>query len=151
TLRYFTETAPARPMVRFRIEKPEGTELGPEAVPVLSHDGQRVAFSAISGGRARIYLRALNAFTAQALPGTEDGEFPFFSPDDRFLAFRSTDGVKRFDLSSGAVQTIRNPGATGGPGAWGPDGTILFGYAAGGPVVAYQPIGAPRRQVTEPD
>jgi len=149
TVRHFTEVVPARPMVRFRIEKPEGSELGPEAIPALSHDGQRVAFSAIAGGRPRIFFRALNAFTAQALPGTEDGEFPFFSPDDRFLGFMTPSGWKRLDLSAGGVQTIS--GGRGVPGAWGPDGTILSSYANGWAVFAVPASGGTPRPVTEVD
>jgi eukaryotic-like serine/threonine-protein kinase len=155
TARHFTETAPARPVVRFRIEPPEGSELGADAVPALSHDGQRIAFSALVGGRPRIFIRASNADTAQALPGTEDGEFPFFSPDDRSLGFTTSTALKRFDLSTRAIQTIANPvGATLGvgpaaPGAWGPDGTILHGDPSGERVLAFPADGGAPRALTE--
>jgi Tol biopolymer transport system component len=152
TVRHLTEAAPAPPVVRFSIEKPEGGELGSEAVPVLSHDGRRIAFSAIAGGRPRIFIRPLNAATAQALPGTEDGQFPFFSPDDRVLGFITPGRLKRLDLSAGGVQTIcdlPDPGPAAAPGAWGPDGTILLAYANGATVGAVAASGGTPRVVTE--
>ena len=75
-----TETAP--PVVRLELS------FDPEQYPEvdmqeLSPDGTRLAFTA----RGALWVRSLTSGTDQLLPGTDDAQWPLWSPDGRFLAF----------------------------------------------------------------
>ena len=67
-----------------------------------------------------------------ALAGTDCANRPFWSPDSRSIAFNVPGGqMKRLDIVGGAAQVLGDtPGnPPTGAGAWGRDGTILFGTA----------------------
>jgi hypothetical protein len=65
---------------------------------VISPDGRRVSFAAVSEGTTRLWVRELDSLEAKALPGTENARFPFWSPDSHSLGFFYTDAVKRIDI-----------------------------------------------------
>jgi len=94
--------------------------------PVLSPDGTRLAFTARDEkGRVTMYVRALNSGTAQALTGTDDAMYPFWSPDSREIGFFATGKLRKIDASGGPPQTIcEAPNGRGG--AWSKDGVIVF-------------------------
>jgi len=60
-----------------------------------------------------------------AVPGTEGGGFPFWSPDSRELAFFSGSKLKRVGLGGGSPQTICQA-SDGRGGTWSSSGQILF-------------------------
>ncbi len=145
----FVRRAPARPgIMRFEIPNPEGVTV--IDAPRISPDGRTLAFNATdSSGKTRIWLRPLNALTAQPLSGTEGTTRPFWSPDSRFLGFFAEGKLKKVEASGGPPQKICDA-ATGADGTWSPEGVILFDgrptdpihrvSAAGGvPVVAVAP------------
>ena len=102
---------------------PVGTQGGPA---VLSPDGRRLAFAASSpDGRPRLWVRDLGSLVERALPGTENGSFPFWSPDAEQLGFFVDGKLKKIDISSGTVTTLCNA-SYGAGGAWNRDGTIIF-------------------------
>jgi serine/threonine protein kinase len=95
----------------------------------LSPDGRRIAFVADHEGYPMLWVRALAAAGAQALPGTEGARRPFWSPDNRPIGFFANSELKRIEARGGSVQTVTY--ALGGTtAAWGPDGTILFSTVA---------------------
>ena len=51
----------------------------------ISEDGKRIVYS---GANAFLYSRNLNSYESTLIPGTENGEEPFLSPDGSNLAFR---------------------------------------------------------------
>jgi serine/threonine protein kinase len=103
---WFRRAEPAAPAVRFSLVAPEGTSFL-EPSFALSPDGRQLAFSAIDANeKTLLYLRPLNAFAAQALPGTENAVLPFWSPDSRSIAFFSGGKLKRVDVSGGLPQTV---------------------------------------------
>src|SRR5262249_12239041 len=63
--------------------------------------------------------------SSRPLPGTDGGQYPFWSPDDRSLGFFADGKLKRIDVAGGSAQTLANANNAGG--TWGPDGIILFG------------------------
>jgi len=72
-----------------------------------------------------LWIRALNAGTAQQLTGTEGAMYPFWSPNNRQVGFFSERKLKTVDLSGGAVQIVCDAfGAAGG--TWNNQGTIVF-------------------------
>ena len=145
----FIRRAPApRRMVRFDIATPEG--ITTIDAPRISPDGRYLAFNATdSTGKSRIYVRPLNALSAQPLAGTEGTTRPFWSPDSRFLGFFAEGKLKKIEVSGGPAQKICDS-PSGADGSWSPEGVVLYDgrvndpiyrvSAAGGtPVVAVKP------------
>ena len=95
----------------------------------LSPDGRRLAFVADHDGQPTLWVRALDAADAHALPGTEGARRPFWSPDSRSIGFFMNSELKRIDARGGSAQTVTYALA-GTTAAWGPDGTILFSSTA---------------------
>ena len=72
----------------------------------LSPDGSLLAYAGRSGNKTLLYLRRLDEFEAQAVPGTEDAQNPFFSPDGHWIGFFTADKLKRVAIDGGAPMTI---------------------------------------------
>jgi Tol biopolymer transport system component/predicted Ser/Thr protein kinase len=129
----FLRRAPSpRRVVRFEIATPEG--ITTIDAPRISPDGRYLAFNATdSSGKSRIYVRALNALSAQALNGTEGTTRPFWSPDSRFVAFFAEGKLKKIDVSGGPAQKICDA-PSGADGSWSPEGVILYDGRANDPI-----------------
>ena len=97
----------------------------------VSPDGRHFAARIDSGGRRQIWLRSMDDLEARPLPGTEGVWSFFWSPDSRSIGFFAEGKLKKLALGGGLPQPLCDaPGA--GParlGAWGLDGTILFGIS----------------------
>ncbi|MEO7133111.1 MAG: protein kinase, partial [Vicinamibacterales bacterium] len=113
------EPAPA-PVVRFQLTLPAGLTLVAEQPAAVSSDGRRLAVVAIdhASQRRQIFLRPLNSVSAQAVSGTLDAQYPFWSPDGRRLAFFSHTRLRVIDLESGVLQDVAPAPNPGGPGVW---------------------------------
>jgi serine/threonine protein kinase len=111
----------------------QATPLSESQVPLsLSPDGTKLVFSAGSYQGAQLYLRSLDRPDPQPIPGTLDAFDPFFSPDGQWIAFFTTDEVKKVPLSGGPVVTIcRTANLVRGSAAWSTDGTIYFASSGG--------------------
>ena len=125
---YFRKPAADTRVFKLSISLPEHTSSGSLAV---SPDGRWLAFAAATGGKNQLWIRQLDALTAQPLPGTEGAEYPFWSPDSRVLGFFAGGKLKKIPSSSGPVQTLCDVG-TGQGGTWNRDGVIVFGAVAFG-------------------
>jgi Tol biopolymer transport system component/predicted Ser/Thr protein kinase len=133
---YFTRRPPDSAVVRFSFEPP--FKAGGLDVAV-SPDGTQIAFCGDSG----LWLRRMDSFTAQELPGTEGALRPFWSPDGRQLGFVvQGDGVKRMDLRGGqnSVQRITSFASFAG-GSWSQQGVILFQPEQTGSGIYRVPVG----------
>jgi len=121
----FLRNSPAPHRLYASIAAPEDTsfeligDVG--APPVLSPDGMNLAFGA--GGH--IWIRYLESGDVHALEGTENGTFPFWSPDSRKIGFFSAGKLRVVDIAGGApVPLCDAPNPRGG--AWSPKGVLLF-------------------------
>jgi serine/threonine protein kinase len=130
----------ARPM-RFFILPPEKTSLGSFA---LSPDGRWLAFTAATGGKDQLWVRALDGLTAQALPGTEGASYPFWSPDSRSIAFFANVKLKKIEVTGGSVQTVCDVRGGRSGGTWNRDGVIVFATTGLGLVQASATGGSAR-------
>jgi len=101
--------------------------------PVLSPDGTKLAFTARNKSNILLYVRPLTSLTAQALPGTEDSMYPFWSPDSREVAFFAGGKLKKINASGGPPQNICDV-INGRGGAWSKEGVIVFTPSATQPL-----------------
>jgi len=92
----------------------------------ISPDGRRIAFLVASEGKTMLWVRPLNASTAQPLLGTEGAAFPFWSPDSRFIAFFAAGKLKKIDANGGPPQPICPVSSQPRGGTWSREGVILF-------------------------
>jgi Tol biopolymer transport system component len=92
----------------------------------LSADGKRIVFAATGeDGKSQLWIRPLDATLAQAIPGSTGGTFPFWSPDNRYVAFFAGGRLKKIDAAGGPPVTLAEaPNPRGG--TWSTSGTIVF-------------------------
>ena len=92
----------------------------------ISPDGRLVTFvaSGEDGGK-QLWIRPLDQAKARPLPGTEGAEWPFWSPDSRFVAFFADGKLKKVDVA-GAPPLVICEARNGRSGAWNREGVILF-------------------------
>ena len=110
------------PQQRLEITTPSTTD--PLSL-AISPDGATVVFVATTDGRPQLWLRSLGTVSAQPVKGTDNAQFPFWSPDSRSIGFAASGQLKRIDLEGGAVRKLANAPLFLG-GTWSTDGTILF-------------------------
>jgi len=110
--------------VRFVVSAPAGTTF--TSGGMLSPDGKHVAFAARDrSGHTQLFVRDLDNIDSRAIPGTDDAQRPFWSPDSAALGFFAHGFLRTTDIAGQRVETLTSVGQALG-GAWGPSGQILF-------------------------
>jgi eukaryotic-like serine/threonine-protein kinase len=98
----------------------------------LSPNGKYLIFVGSQAGKRQLYVRAMDQVDATLIPGTEESDSPFFSPDGQWIGFyQGTVGVgaigelKKVALSGGPTVTLcKTPPLYGV--SWGSDDTIVL-------------------------
>jgi len=113
----------------------------------ISPDGHQLAFTADGQRGMQLWIRSLDDTAPRPLPGTEGGEYPFWSPDSRSIGFFANNKLKRLDIDGGQPQTLANvvtpTGAT-----WNGEGTILYVPRDNGGVFRVRATGGDTSAVT---
>ena len=133
------------PVVKAVIKLEPGLSLGPlnpwgrpvRTAMAISRDGHFIVYSAIAensgpDAKPQLYLRRTDQSEARPIAGTEGGDMPFLSPDDRWVGFWASGKLMKDSIDGGVPVTLTN--ATSPFGAsWGLDNTIMFAkdYASG--------------------
>ena len=94
---------PPKPVWRYSLALPQGEGLGPTDMSrlAISPDGERIVYvgAVNQGNRARLddvlestqlFARSRDELHATAIPGSEGGRNPFFSPDGASIGFFET-------------------------------------------------------------
>lgn len=94
-------------------------------MPVLSPQGDKIAFVAHSGETKLLFVRSLSNDAAQALDGTAGAAHPFWSPDGRYIGFFAGGQLMKIAAAGGPASAIAvAPNARGG--SWSSNDTIIF-------------------------
>src|SRR5262245_3234530 len=126
---------------------PENTSFGQVAV---SPDGKWLAFNAATGGKIQLWLRALDTGETKPLPGTERANYPFWSPDSRWIGFFVPGKLKKVGISGGPPATLCDARSAAG-GTWNRDGVILFSSLSGIGLLRVPDTGGAVTSVMRPD
>lgn len=94
----------------------------------IASDGSFVVYGAFSTatGKSHLYLRRLDQFDAQLVPGSEGGFSPFIAPNGSAIGFFTNDSLKRVDRSGARSETLAMVRGDGYGAEWQDDGTIIF-------------------------
>jgi serine/threonine protein kinase len=143
---------PEERSLQFKIDPPPGNDLlldsgGGDAI---SPDGRAIVFVTASSSGSKLWVRPLDAGSAHELPGTDNGQFPFWSPDSKSIGFFANGKLERVDVAGGPptpLATASNPRG----GTWGAQGTIVFVPTASTGLWKIAASGGPSAQVTTLD
>jgi len=104
-------SAPARDPVRFTLDV--GEQVGvPSTVGglmsniVIAPDGQTLVYVGRGDPETRLWRRRLDRLEWEPIPGTDNGNSPFFAPSGRWLGFQQGTRLRKVDLATGAVVTL---------------------------------------------
>lgn len=138
----------SRDITRFDLRPPDNASLNVVFRPAvsISADGSAIAFTAITEGVSRIYIRSRVDVDGRVVPGSDGGTNPSLSPDGKWVAF-FVDGSIRKSSIDGAATTIGRAHDDRGI-AWSDDGELIFPPQAAGPLVRMSADGGEQRPLT---
>ena len=139
--------APAPPELYVDIATPVTTGAGSFA---MSPDGRSIVFSGPGTAGTQLWLRSLETPATRPLPGTQGGEWPFWSPDSRSIGFFAGNKLKRLDIDAGDSQALANVLTPAG-GTWNQDGVILYVPTDSAGVLQISAAGGEPRRATAGD
>jgi serine/threonine-protein kinase len=124
--------------VRFNVPPPPDSAFYDFADPVrISPDGSRVVFTVQRlEGQSQLWIQSMDSLKPEPLRGTEGGQYPFWSPDGRSIAFFADHALKRLSLAEQAAQTICDC-SPGVGGSWSKSGAIVFSSDFRGRLAVY--------------
>ncbi|HEY6448522.1 MAG TPA: protein kinase [Acidobacteriaceae bacterium] len=120
--------APAR--MQFAISVP-----GEANDTMLSADGRLLAYVAPDETTAApmLFVQQVGAAAATELPGTEGSSYPFFSPDDQWIAFFANGKLQKIPAAGGPPQMI-TPVSFPRGGSWSSRNVIVYSPDPSGPL-----------------
>jgi serine/threonine protein kinase/dipeptidyl aminopeptidase/acylaminoacyl peptidase len=149
-VKYAYRLSSAQMLFRAQLEQPQSFNFTAvlEGAPVLSPDGQQVAFVASKDKKTNLLLvQRLSSAKVEPLSGTEGAMFPFWSPDGRYLGFFANGKLKKIEASGGPVEALCDA-PEGRGGAWSKSGIILFAPNIAGPLLRVSEGGGTAEEAT---
>ncbi|MGD1097706.1 MAG: protein kinase, partial [Bryobacteraceae bacterium] len=145
-----TEKPVDRPLVRL------DASLGPDAIQgtdsgvAISPDGTRIVFPIRRADRKPLLAtRLLDQAVITPLPGTENANYAFFSPDGQWIGFYADSKLKKVSLRGGAPVTLSDASSSFFGGAsWGENGDIVASLSVVGGLQSIPASGGAPHTVT---
>jgi Tol biopolymer transport system component/tRNA A-37 threonylcarbamoyl transferase component Bud32 len=124
---------PPRPVVRFDIQLPRDAEpVGATGSTIaFSPDGSQVVYVGKAQSGQRLYSRRMDRPDPIAIPGSEGGSLPFFSPDGAWLGFIQGTKLVKVAVAGGPVTPICTLSETAYGATWTVGDTVIFGSDSG--------------------
>jgi serine/threonine protein kinase len=99
----------------------------------LSPDGRMLAYISpdMTSGANMVSVQRVGSSATTLVPGTEGASYPFWSPDDAYVAFFADGKLKKVALSGGAPQVLITA-TSGRGGSWSRRGVIVYSPQAAG-------------------
>lgn len=119
------------------------------SLPAISPDGRHVVFAGAADLRTQLWIRDLDSLEARPLPDTDGADYPFWSPDSRFVAFGTGSKLKKVGIGGGPALTLCDSTPIRG-GTWSKDDVVLFAGSSGG-LYRVPAAGGKPAPVTTPD
>ncbi len=133
------------------LDPPLTATVSERAAFALSPDGARLVYCAERDGRRRLFLRAMDRPEASALPGTEDADGPFFSPDGLWVGFFAGEQMKKIALAGGGATLLTHvPPVTRGA-TWTPQNTIVYSPSNTAGLERVSAEGGPSETILKPN
>ena len=125
TLTWFVARRPA-PQDRMQYDLAVPNEMSISHL-ALSRDGTMLVFVSPEESSAlpMLYLQRVGSPNVTLLRGTEGASYPFWSPDNAYVAFFANGKLKKMAVSGGAPQVLAGALAGRG-GSWGSKGVIIY-------------------------
>jgi serine/threonine protein kinase/Tol biopolymer transport system component len=116
----------------------------------ISADGKWLALvSPGDTGLPKIYIQRIGSTDVRALPGSDGASYPFWSPDDAYVAFFANNKLEKIAIAGGEPQTITRVGSAPRGGSWGSKGVIIYSPEAGGPLLRVNADGSGAAPLTD--
>jgi Tol biopolymer transport system component len=115
----------------------------------ISPDGSRVAFVAAGGdGVSSLFYRAMGSPVPVEILGTDGATAPFWSPDNRWIAYFAGGRLMKVEPGGGSPQQICLTTVNASGGSWGVRDVIVFQPNVSGPLLSVPASGGSPRAVT---
>ena len=143
--------ASSRPR-QLTIQLPPGQRLVTDgnSTLVFDPDGRSLIAAGEAGGRQLLLRRDLGTSEVQPIPGTEDGQAPFFSPDGRWLGFVSRGRLMKVAVEGGTPLDLADCQGVGGA-TWLEDNTLVFAPIYSDGLFRVSAEGGEPERLTTPD
>jgi len=116
----------------------------------ISPDGKNLIYQATADNITQLYLRPIDQFDSVSLPGTENAEEPFFSPDGNWVGFFQAGMLKKLRIGSASPVIICKGTPQPHGATWGIDGSIIFGGTTPG-LTRVSDTGGTPQEITTPN
>ena len=145
---WFSRAPTPADAVRFYVHPPEKTVFSGFRGPgVISPDGRRLVSAASGASTNQLLVRSLDSLAMQPIGGTDGANYPFWSPDSRYIGFFADGKLKKIDVLGGPAQTLCD--APAGQGAsWTRDSVIVFTRTTSSILYRVSSAGGPATPVT---
>jgi len=115
----------------------------------VSADGTMLAYTTPDDrtGESVLQVQKIGARTVARLAGTEGASYPFWSPDNQWVAFYAEGKLKKVAIAGGMPQVI-TVAPNGRGGSWGKKNVILFAPQTGTAIWRIDPDGSHAENLT---
>lgn len=120
---HLREQPPERQVLQYTLPAPEKARNVQQFA--ISPDGHYLVIKATGEGATQLWVRAMDSLQTQPLAGTTNANYPFWSPDSRYIGFFADAKLKKIAVNGGPAQVLCDA-PVGRGGTWSQDGVILF-------------------------